>query len=155
MPAVLVSGRCRPTGTATSEGSTVDPYAQYRQQAATTASPAQLVLMLFDGALSEVARATRALDAAPADLAEVNDCLGRAQAIVSHLSMTLDRERGGQVAAGLSSLYRFCQERLVEANVHKTSGPLPAVTDTLAGLRDAWEQACVNTSEATLAAVPG
>jgi flagellar secretion chaperone FliS len=133
----------------------VDPYAQYRQQAATTASPAQLVLMLFDGALSEVARAARAFEVSPVDLAEVNDCLGRAQAIVGHLSLTLDRERGGQVAAGLSSLYRFCQERLVEANVRKTTDPLPAVTDALTGLRDAWEQACVHASETTLAAVPG
>lgn len=133
----------------------MDPYAQYRQQAATTASPAQLVLMLYDGALSEVARATQAFDAAPVDIAEVNDCLGRAQAIVNHLSITLDRDRGGDLAGRLSALYRFCQERLVDANIRKTSEPLPAVTDALTGLRDAWEQACVRAPAATLAPVPG
>lgn len=133
----------------------MDPYAQYRQQAATTASPAQLVLMLFDGALSEIARATRAFEATPVDLAEVNDCLGRAQAIVSHLSATLDRDRGGAIAASLSSIYRFCQEQLVDANIRKSGDPLPAVTDSLTGLRDTWEQACVNASPAALAGVAG
>lgn len=133
----------------------MDPYAQYRQQAATTASPAQLVLMLFDGALNEVARAGYAFEAEPVDLAEVNDCLGRAQAIVSHLSATLDRERGGAVAASLSSIYRFCQEQLVDANVRKSADPLASVTDSLTGLRDSWEQACVNASPTALAGVAG
>jgi flagellar secretion chaperone FliS len=119
-------------------------YDQYRTQAATTASPAQLVLMLFDGCLTEIARAERALTAVPADLAEVNDCLGRAQAIVTELSATLDRERGGEIAANLGSLYHFCGEQLIEANVRKTAGPLAAVATTIGGIRDAWEAACVN-----------
>jgi flagellar secretion chaperone FliS len=121
----------------------MDAYAQYRQQAATTATPAQLVLMLYDGALAEVARATRALTADPVDLADAHDCLGRAQSIVTHLSLTLDRERGGEIARNLSSLYTFCNERLIAANLAKSPEGLDAVTSTLSDLRDAWETACV------------
>lgn len=121
-------------------------YDQYRTQAATTASPAQLVLMLFDGALSEIARAERALAAEPADLTEVNDCLSRAQAIITELQTTLDRDRGGEIAANLASLYAFCIEQLIEANIRKTAGPLAAVATTVSGIRDAWEAACVNSS---------
>lgn len=130
----------------------VNPYAQqqYKAQAAATASPAQLVLMLYNGALAEVARAGRGLEQAPPDIVDVHDCLTRAQAIVRELSLTLDRERGGVIAANLASLYGFCTERLVDANVRKDAEPLAAVTDVLTDLRDAWEQACVlgNTSPA-------
>lgn len=117
-------------------------HAQYRSHAATTASPAQLVLMLFDGALSEVARAERGLTAEPADLADVNDCLARAQAIVTELSSTLDRERGGIIAENLAALYAFSLEQLIDANVRKSAEPLVAVTTTITDLRDAWEAAC-------------
>lgn len=115
----------------------------YRQQAAATASPAQLVLMLYDGALLRVERAIAALDADPVDFETANLQLGKAQAIVDELALTLDHDAGGEVAGNLASLYTFCRERLIDANIRKSSEPLPAVVDTLTGLRDAWEQACV------------
>ncbi|GGI06679.1 flagellar export chaperone FliS [Egicoccus halophilus] len=129
------------------------PQQFYRQQAAQTASPAQLVLMLYNGALAEIARAGRGLAATPVDLEDVNDCLGRAQAIVTELAVTLDHERGGKVAANLAALYDFCIDRLVTANVTKSADGLDDVAQVLVGLRDAWEQACVNT--APVAAVTG
>ena len=118
----------------------------YRTQATTTASSAQLVLMLFDGTLAEIARANRALQATPVDVEEAHDCLSRAQAIVTELSLTLDHERGGEVAANLGSLYTYCLERLVEANVDKSHEPLAVVSDVVVGLRDSWEAACVQSS---------
>jgi flagellar secretion chaperone FliS len=135
----------------------MDAYAQYRQQAATTAAPAQLVLMLYDGALAEIERATGALAADPVDVADAHDCLGRAQAIVAHLALTLDHDRGGAVADNLASLYGFCAQRLIDANVRKSAADLPAVADVLTGLRDAWEAACVHgaTQPAVAVAVAG
>lgn len=121
----------------------LNPYAEYKAQAAATASPAQLVLMLYNGAIAEVARAERGLAQVPVDHTDVHDCLTRAQAIVRELSLTLDRERGGVIAANLASLYAFCTERLVDANVRKDAAPLAAATDVLTQVRDSWEQACV------------
>jgi flagellar secretion chaperone FliS len=118
-------------------------YSQYQTQAATTASPAQLVLMLYDGALSRIARAEVALADASPQLAHEN--LTKAQAIVTELDITLDRERGGEVAANLASLYDFCNDRLMQANVAKSSEGLGDVANVLRGLRDAWEQACLGT----------
>jgi len=122
----------------------VNPYAAYTTQAAQTASPAQLVLMLYNGVLGELARATRGLSTDPVDLEDVNDCLGRAQAIVSHLSATLDRDRGGGVASNLSALYTYCLERIVAANIAKRVDEIEDVAAILTDLRDAWEQGCVN-----------
>jgi flagellar secretion chaperone FliS len=119
----------------------MDAYSHYRTQAASTASPAQLVLMLYDGALAQVSRAEVALTDRP-DPGAANDALTRAQAIVTHLHVTLDRERGGEVAANLAGLYTYCNERLVAANVAKSPDGLADVTSVLSGLRDAWDQAC-------------
>lgn len=116
-------------------------YGYYQQQAATTASPAQLVLMLYDGALTNVARAEVALHGQ--DPQGAHEALTRAQAIVNELAVTLDHERGGEVAANLASLYGFCNERLVEANISKSSEGLGDAASVLSQLRDAWEQACV------------
>jgi flagellar secretion chaperone FliS len=118
-------------------------YSQYQTQAATTASPAQLVLMLYDGALSRVTRAEVALEESSPQLA--HEHLTRAQAIVTELDVTLDRERGGEMAANLASLYDFCNDRLLQANITKSREGLSDVANVLQGLRDAWEQACLGT----------
>lgn len=119
----------------------MDPYAQYRQQAASTASPAQLVLMLYDGALAEIVRAEVAL--AADDAAEAHDCLSRAQRIVLELTVTLDHERGGSMAGELARLYDFVSAQLVVANIGKDASALPSATRVLTELREAWDTACV------------
>ncbi len=126
----------------------MNPYAAYSQQATTTASPAQLVLMLYDGALARIEAAREALDAEPRDLEVVNTSLHRAQAIVRELQVTLDHERGGDIASNLAGLYTYAQGQLVEANVHKAVGPLDEAAKVIQPLRDAWEAACVNSSVA-------
>jgi flagellar secretion chaperone FliS len=108
----------------------------YQQQAVTTASPAQLVLMCYDGVLAALTRARQG------DVETRNRELQRAQAILSELRVTLDHERGGEIARNLGGLYGFCVDELVRANVRGDLGPLDAVAGIVADLRDAWEQAC-------------
>jgi flagellar protein FliS len=116
----------------------------YQTQSVTTASPAQLVLMLYDRAIVAVARAKHAAgdEGRPAALETVNAELQRAQDIVTELQVALDHEQGGQLAGNLHALYDFCLDRLLTANVSKELSGLAAVSNTLQGLRDAWEQAC-------------
>ena len=122
----------------------MDANTAYSQQAATTASPAQLVLMLYDGALARIEQAAQALSTAPVAGEVAHTALTKAQAIVHELTVTLDHDRGGVVAANLAELYRFCMERLLAANVSKDPAPLAEVAPVLTGLRDAWEQGCVH-----------
>ena len=121
-----------------------DSHNHYQAQAVETAGPAQLVLMLYDGALAALTRAEQSLGPdAPTGAAEVaNRELLRTQDIVTELRVTLDTERGGTIAVSLASLYDFCLEQLVGANIHKDATRLPAVRNVLAGLRDAWAAAC-------------
>ncbi len=66
----------------------------YRTNAVETASPEQLTLMCYDGALRFMRRAAKAID--EGDLAEASNATGRAQAIVNELNITLDMEAGGE-----------------------------------------------------------
>lgn len=121
---------------------TATGYAEYQTQAVETASPAQLVLMLYNGALASITKAEQALVASRVDVELVNTELQRAQRIVEELLVSLDVERGGQIAANLAALYDFCLDRLMTANLAKDAVTLPETRDVLAGLRDAWEEAC-------------
>ena len=126
----------------------MNAYEAYAQQATTTASPAQLVLMLYDGALARIEAARDALDRSSADLETAHEALTRAQRIVRELQVTLDHERGGDVAKNLAGLYGYALDQLVDANVRKTVAPLDEAAATIRPLRDAWEQSCVNTAAA-------
>ncbi len=123
----------------------MSPYQAYQDTAAQTASPAQLVLMLFDGALVRVEVAIEALQQVPANLDVAHTAITRVQAIVDELAVSLDRERGGAMAANLGSIYAYVSELLIAANVGKTIPPLEEAHAHLKDLREAWDAACVKT----------
>ena len=68
----------------------------YQQSAVDTASPTELVVMLYDGALRFIGMARAAIERR--DIPARSEAISRALAIVGHLRTTLDVERGGDVA---------------------------------------------------------
>lgn len=114
---------------------------QYQTAATDTAGPAQLVLMLYDGALVRLEIAGTAI--AADDLDAAHTAMVKAQRIVDELHVTLDTERGGAIAQHLGELYAYCSRRLVDANISKDAAIVVEVAGLLRGLRDAWNEACV------------
>ena len=124
----------------------------YLEQSIQTASPARLVLALYDGAIGAVERATESLGANDAGATVRLDAnsshetahreLVRAQNILNELRCSLNHDRGGVIAANLDSLYNWCLAQLLDANVGKDPSGLPPVQKVLAELRDAWFTAC-------------
>jgi flagellar secretion chaperone FliS len=115
----------------------------YQAQAVLTASPGQLVLMLYDGALRFIGQARAALDGPeenPRRIEQVNTSLLKAQNIVAELRANLNLEAGGDYAANLDRLYDYYARRLFEANLRKQTGPLIEVEDLLRQLRDGWAE---------------
>lgn len=115
----------------------------YRSNAVLTASPGQLVLMLFDGALSALAIARDALGRPETDMRRlevVNHQLLKAQAIVSELQGGLNFQVGGDVAKTLNELYDYYNRRLFEANLRKQVGPVIEVEKMLGELRTGWAE---------------
>lgn len=116
--------------------------ASYQSQAVLTADPARLVSMLYERVLVALARSKNAQ--AEGDAETLHDELVRAQDIIAELYASLDHDSGDPIARHLASLYEFCLDLLVRANVTKDLGPLHAVETTIGGLRESWDEACVN-----------
>lgn len=115
----------------------------YQQSATQTASPAQLVLMLYDGALLRIEQAIETL-AEPRDLTVAHACITKAQRIVDELEISLDHDRGGDISANLAAIYAYVGELLVGGNLRKDPTVLREAIEVLTPLRDTWERACVN-----------
>ena len=112
--------------------------AAYRQQSVLTATPGQLVVMLYDGCLRFLHQASYAMR--EGQRAAATDKLGRAGAIVDELLSTLDLEQGGVVASRLQGIYVFCQRHLMEARLANDPEMVDKVSELLGELRGAWAQ---------------
>lgn len=115
----------------------------YRANAVLTASPGQLVLMLYDGALKALAIAREAFAAPEDDLRRIetiNTQLLKAQAIINELQAGLNLEAGGEFASTMHRLYDYHNRRLLEANIRKQVEPVIEVERLVRELRDAWAQ---------------
>jgi flagellar protein FliS len=109
----------------------------YRQSSVDTATPGQLVVMLYDGVLAAIDKVRAGLDGPEPDLELVHRELTRAQAIVGELMQTLDL-KAGPVATNLASLYEYCHHQLVQANLQKKATPTEPVHRIFSDLREAW-----------------
>lgn len=115
----------------------------YRTNAVLTASPGQLVLMLYDGVLKSLALARDAFEGSadnPRSIEVINEQLIRAQAILAELQSGLNLEAGGEFARTMDRLYEYHSRRLFEANLRKDVKPVIEVERLVGELRDAWAQ---------------
>lgn len=126
------------------------PMSHYRRTEIETASPAKLLLMLYDGAIRRLDRANRSIDSS--DMSGAHDHLVRAQDIILELMLSLDWDVGGDIPARLHSLYDFMYRRLVEANIRKDKAPIGEVLSLLEQLRQTWSEV-INTTPAAAAPV--
>lgn len=109
---------------------------QYRKNSVNSASPLQLVVMLYDGALRFMNGAKVAMEAR--DLYKQNDQIQRAQKIVAELMSSLDMEKGGEIAQNLLSLYSFVYNQLVEANIEDRPELIDDAMLVMTQLRESW-----------------
>lgn len=115
----------------------------YRTNAILTASPGQLVLMLYDGVLKSLALAQEAFKQPvddPRRIEQINHHLLKAQAILTELQAGLNMEAGGDFAKTMQRLYDYHNRRLLEANIRKQVEPVLEVERLVRELRDAWAQ---------------
>lgn len=111
---------------------------RYREIQIQTASPVGLVVQMYEGAIRQI-RVARSYHE-QGRIAERAAAISRALAIVAELRDALDRERGGEIAANLDSLYLFVNERLVEMNVGRRMEAGDEAIAVLEPLREAWAE---------------
>jgi flagellar secretion chaperone FliS len=108
---------------------------QYQTGAVQTASPGQLVVMLYDGFLRFAAQAQDALERD--DIGSAAVPLTKAQAIITELRVSLDMSQG-VIASNLASLYIYVTERLSEGRIKKDPSQIVEARKVMADLREAW-----------------
>jgi flagellar secretion chaperone FliS len=100
------------------------------------ASPIELVLLLTDGLLDELARARAHIVAKRYEQRanSINKCVD----IINGLSSSLDFESGGQVVGNLANLYEFCARHLHGAGVAQDPKMIDEVVKIMTTIRQGW-----------------
>jgi flagellar protein FliS len=112
---------------------------RYRETEVLTATPGQLVVLLYDHLLLSLRRARVAMDAR--DFEAQGVCLEKGRDVLTELLVTLDRDRGGEVASNLAALYSFLLGELVQVGIRADAARLDRVAGMINDLRDAFAQA--------------
>lgn len=110
----------------------------YREVQTRTANPAELVVMLYEGAVRFLRQALIGME--DGDIEKVHNGLVRAQRIIEELEMAVD-PRHGAIGGSLTALYQFMLAELELANVRKERARVQAVMGLLEELLDAWREA--------------
>ncbi len=115
-------------------------YAQVSVESAVmSASPHQLIVMLFDGAKSALIRARILLE--QNDVVGKGNALSKAIDLISNgLKLGLDMEKGGELAENLADLYDYMVRRLLHANINNDLQAIIEVESLLDNIADAWKQ---------------
>lgn len=113
-----------------------NPYAQYKNSKILTASPAELTLMLYEGAIKFGNIAIEAIENKEIEKAHNN--IIRVQKIIDEFRATLNRKY--PVAEEFDKIYRYLLRRLLEANASKDPEIMKEVVEHLRSMRDNWKE---------------
>ena len=109
----------------------------YQEIAVQTSSPTKLVVMLYEGAIRFLRQSVTAIQSK--DLDQKRQSIDRAVAVIQHLQSTLDRDRGGVVAADLDRLYVYITSLVMEGSTKLQVGPFEEAIKLLSTLLSGWE----------------
>ena len=115
----------------------INPAAAYLNNKVLTASPDELTLMLYDGAIKFCNIGIMAIE--EKDISKANTNIIKAQNIVSSLRSSLDHKYA--VSENLDIMYEYIYSRLVDGNLKKDKSIIEEALEHLRELRDTWKEA--------------
>lgn len=113
-----------------------NPFAEYANNKILTASPAEVTLMLYEGAIKFCNIAIIAIENGELEKAHVN--IKKTQRIIEEFRNTLDRQY--KVAEDFDRIYVYLLQRLLQANIKKDKAILEEVNMHLRSVRDTWKE---------------
>ncbi|MED4019122.1 flagellar export chaperone FliS [Sutcliffiella cohnii] len=113
-----------------------NPYKAYQENSVTTASPGELTIMLYNGAIKNVKLAKQAIQ--DSNISAKHTHLIKAQDIVRELMVTLNMDI--EISKSLMAMYDYINRRLVEANTTNSTDILVEAEGYLVELRDTWKE---------------
>lgn len=124
---------------------------QYQQNQVSTASPEQILLMLYDGAIRFTRQAISGIEENKPE--QKLSGVSKTMAIIAEFSNSLNHEIGGRIAEDLDGLYHFMMQELTSANLKNDIEKLKVVEKLLVELRQTWGEA-VDIKRKEIAEVP-
>lgn len=116
---------------------------QYRQARVTTASPVQIVVSLYEGAIRFLREGIAHQERG--DIGKRGVAFSKAHEIVSELAITLDHERAPEMADNLARLYDFVLRTITEATTKNDATLVQPAIDVLEKLATAWREIAART----------
>jgi flagellar protein FliS len=123
-------------------------YSAYANNKITMASPAELTLMLYEGAIKFCNIAVVAIE--KQDYAKANTNIQKAEKIIGEFQATLDFKY--PVAKDFDNVYSYLMQRLLQANMQKDTAILEEVLRHLRTMRDTWKEVMKLTKNGTVVA---
>lgn len=111
-------------------------YGRYNNSKILTASPAELTLMLYEGAIKFCNIAIMAIE--DKDIEKAHMHIQKTERIIDYFRQTLDMKY--PVAEDFERVYSYLSQRLIEANVRKDKEILEEVLGHLRTMRDTWKE---------------
>lgn len=128
-------------------------YNAYKKASVNTASQAELVVLLYEGAVKKLSSASSKFAAdgklPVGQIESFSADVLRAQEIITELQVSLDMEKGGDLSRNLMSLYLYFNEQLRTANISKSKDKIDFVLNMMSQLSESWRQAAATTSATT------
>jgi flagellar protein FliS len=118
-------------------------YGQYNNSKILTASPAELTLMLYEGAIKFCNIAIASVE--HKDIEKAHENIRKTERIIDYFRQTLDMSYA--VAEDFERVYAYLSQRLVEANVKKDKEILEEVNVHLRSMRDTWKEVMKKSKE--------
>ena len=110
-------------------------YQQYEKSKMLTASPAELTLMLYEGAIKFANIAVMAIE--KGDVEKAHNNIRKVERIIEEFQVTLNHKY--PVAKDFDEVYKYLQQRLLEANIKKDKVIMEEVLRHLRTMRDTWK----------------
>ncbi len=117
----------------------------YRQGQVLSCTPAETVLMLYQGAIRFLRSAIKEI-AEKRNIAEKARLIKKTLSIIEYLQSCLDKDKGGEIAKNLDGLYEYMLIRLTEANLKNDENKIEEVVKLLLLLTEAWAEICRETN---------
>ena len=127
-------------------------YNAYRDTNVKTASQGRLIVLLYEGAVKQLTLANSMFDEngkLPVRSIEAfGKAILKAQEIITELQVSLDMEKGGEIAKNLMSLYIFFNKELTQTNISKDQKRLEPIMKMISDLCESWRQAAASSANA-------
>ena len=125
-------------------------YSAYQKNNVSTASQGRLVVLLYEGAVKHLTAAKNLFGQEnklkPNQIEQFGIHIQKTQAIITELQVSLDMEKGGEIAKNLMALYIFFNRQLTDANIKKDKAIVESILKMMSELCESWRQAAASSA---------